>query len=413
MAGWRPTDNQESYLTAGLEPRELLRRQTGEARQRQVELEAQIAQRSRQPPEPGDLFVFAETAEHDVEWAILERDPADSRRLLAVPADTCSLAGSADVAVGAGKPRDDLTLRCGHPVWLDAETLDPGLRTGALEASTVERARQRLALVESGAAIPSVRARDVDDEAEYRNWIEIIEQARAAVPSLPAADASDSEGGGKVVPFDRSSRWSSTSTVLAIAASVLLAMTFGLGRELRETTREHQAAVAERLADLAQMVRERQQLLDDHQQELAELQEAQRRADAENRERIAELEAAAGPRAMVNLPLAILAASPLRGNVDTLGVAPDASSLMLILQLDDPDAYPMYQLDIFDRSTRRRIWRNSRLQPSQLSELTVLLPRNLMPDGRYEVRLHGLLDGAAEKLMERILAVETRPRRSR
>ncbi len=110
---------------------------------------------------------------------------------------------------------------------------------------------------------------------------------------------------------------------------------------------------------------------------------------------------------MVNLPLLILASSQLRGHADTLEVAPDADSMMLILQVDDPEAFERYRIEIREAASRRQVWRDSSLKPSRLSELTVLLPRALMPDGRYELRLHGLADDRPEQLMERILTVTT------
>ncbi len=398
-------------MNAGTSLRENLRRQTGEARRRQAQAAAEIDRRLDRPPEPVDLVVLAETAEHPVEWAILERDPSDPRRLLAVPADISSLAGSADVAVDVPRP---LTLRCAHAAWLDAGALTPENRTGLLEPEIVERARTKRDAVERGEAVGSLIEREVDDEAEYLEWTEVLEGARQAVTAVgahgcaPERSAEPETGrSGNVVPLRRPSRWRTSSNLLALAASILLVSTLGLGRQLMTSAREHRLAVAEQRAELERLEQERQRAAEDHRQELTRLQDEQQRTQAEHQQRIAELEASTRPRAMVNLPLIILASSQLRGGPESIEVAPDAASLMLILQVEDPRAFPRYRLEIREQASGRRVWSDSRLEPSRLSELTVLLPRNLLPDGRYQLHLFGLRGSGAEKLMERILTLTT------
>ncbi len=391
-----------------------LRRQTGDASRA---VEANIDRRADRPPEAGDLFVLAATAEHFVEWAILDRDPDDSGRLLAVPADTNSLAGSADVAVEGGA-RGALSLRCAYPVWIDAGVCQPALRTGSLEPEALERARRKHGRVARGDAGGSVLEREVDGEAEYLEWTDVLEQARAAVDragapavagSAPAsAGQPDDEPDagpetGKVVPFP--SRWGTASGLLALAASVLLVVSLGLGRRLATSSAEHRETVAEQRAELERLEQERQELEETHARELARLDGDRQTRELEQQRRIAELEASARPGARVNLPLLILAAGQLRGSADTLEVAPDADSLLLILGVDAPEAHDRYRLEIRDAGGRT-VWRDDRLKPSRLSELSVLLPRDLVPDGRYQLRLHGLGGGGSEQLMERILTVQ-------
>ena len=386
--------------------RQRLRRQTGEAGRRHAAVAAEIARRIDRPPEPGDLFVLSETAEHSVEWAILDRDPADPRRLLAVPADASSLIGSADVAVPEDLPSAPLSLRCGYSVWLDAEAFDPEMRTGFLEPETLERARRKRDLVERGVATGSVLEREVDGEAEYREWLAVLERARAAAPERPAEPEQESaETSGIVLPFRRPWHRLSMSGPLAAAASVLLVVTLGLGGRLVRVTSDHEVVVAEQRDELARLEQERRRLAEDHRQDLARLQDEQQRTAREHRQRIAKLEASTRPKAMTNLPLIILAAGQLRGDGDRIEVAPDASHLMLILQVDDPEVYSRYRLDLREQASKRRVWRDSGLEASRLSELTVLLPRSLVPDGQYELRLYGLREGRAEKLMERILTI--------
>ncbi len=389
-------------MSANQAMQERLRRQTGEASRA---VEADTCRRAGRPPAAGDLFVLAETAEHSVEWVILDLDPADPRRLLAVPADCNSLAGSADVAVKAARGR--LSLRCAYPAWIDAEACDPSLRTGCLEPETLERARRKQGRVERGTAAGSVLEREVDAEAEYLEWADVLEQARAAVAAEPEPGNQET---GQVLSFDRRSRWGTTSSMLALAASILLLVTLGLGRKLMRSASEHQAVVAEQRAELARLEQERQRLADSHARDLARLDGERHTQELEHRQRIAELEASARPQPMVNLPLLILASSQLRGPADTLEVAPDAASLLLILQVEEPEAYDRYRLEVKEATTGRQVWGDSSLKPSRLSELTVLLPRSLVPDGRYELRLHGQRGDRPEQLMERILTIESTAR---
>jgi hypothetical protein len=141
------------------------------------------------PPEPGDLFVLAATADLPVEWAILDRRPGRSGELLAVPADTRPLAGSADVEVPAELSGGPLSLRCRFGVWLDAGLFEPELRSGVLAPDIVAEALHRFHQVESGDLEASPLAEEVDADPEYADWIrEVPERARAlAAAARPAA----------------------------------------------------------------------------------------------------------------------------------------------------------------------------------------------------------------------------------
>src|SRR5437763_369858 len=121
------------------------------------------------PPEPGDLFVFVETADFPVEWAVLDRQPGDAGRLLAVPADTHPLAGSADVEVSAGEPAGPLSLRCRFGLWLDAARFDPARRTGTLAPDAVARALGRRTELETGEVHASPLAYEAEADPEYED----------------------------------------------------------------------------------------------------------------------------------------------------------------------------------------------------------------------------------------------------
>ncbi len=381
--------------------REQLRQRTGAARARLAAVDTEVAGRRDEPPDPGDLFVLAETAEHDVEWAILERDPEDPRRLLVVPADTVSLVGSGDVAAPEDAARGPSSLRCAHAVWVDADAFDPERRTGFLDPETVERARRKCKDVAQGTASGTVLEREVDGEAEYREWIEAIEAARTAVPERPA----EPRKSASVVPFRRPVRWQPMAGPLALAASILLLVSLGLGRQLMRSESERQAAVAEHRGELAERQAEHRRLADNHARDLARLEYERQQTAAEHQQRLAELEAAAQPKPLVNLPFVVRAAAQLRGGGEPLEVAPQASWILVILQVEDPERYPRYGLEIRDRAGQRQVWQSRDLEVTGLAELSVALPRNLLPDGRYQVRLSGMLDGRTEKLMEQALTI--------
>ena len=167
------------------------------------------------PPEPGDLFVLAATADLPVEWAILDRRPGE---LLAVPADNRSLAGSADVEVPAELSGGPLSLRCRFGVWLDAGLFEPDLRSGALTPNIVAEALHRFRRLESGGLEASPLAEEVDADPEYADWIrEVPERARplaAAARSVPwpAARPLRPSPGPRRTGWRRSSRsWPSGS----------------------------------------------------------------------------------------------------------------------------------------------------------------------------------------------------------
>ncbi len=159
-----------------------LRDATGEAQARRDRARADIEGRDDPSPRPGDLFAFAETAEHSVLWAILEASDRQPRQFLVVAADLHPLAGSSDVAVPADAVCGALCLRCGFEVRLDTHDFDAARRAGMLAPEILDRARGKRAQIEAGALTGSVLERDTDGEPEYQDWLEEgPAQARAAL----------------------------------------------------------------------------------------------------------------------------------------------------------------------------------------------------------------------------------------
>ncbi|MCP4658312.1 MAG: hypothetical protein GY856_23105 [bacterium] len=129
---------------------------------------------SARPPATGDLYVLEPTRNFNLEWMLVAHDPADPDRFLAVPADGNFLAGSADVELPDDSAAGALSLRCRFATWIGVALLDPALRVGVAGSGEVERARRKWFEVGDGEVAGPVLAREVDDDPEYRDWVEAV-----------------------------------------------------------------------------------------------------------------------------------------------------------------------------------------------------------------------------------------------
>lgn len=320
---------------------EQLRRETGEARLRYSAAESDLEARRRQPSQPGDLFVLAATAELPLEWAVLERDREAPGRLLVVPADGNLLVGSADLAV-AVVSRSPVVLRCRFGVWLEEDALDPEMRTGSLEPEELTRARQKWRELQGSNLAGSPLERDVDVDPEYQDWVEdVLEKARSALSedSRELAAGRPVEKPAEVLPFPTRSRWHSLSNPYAIAASILLLLSLGLGREVFRMAEQRDAGLS-------------------------------------------------GP--VLNLPFFVLAGSGLRSDEKTISIPSGADMVMLIFQLDAADRHPRHRLEIRQADSDREVWASADLRVNAHSELSVVLPVSLLPANTYRLLLTGL-----------------------
>ncbi len=417
-------------MSRGSSQRERLRRLTREAASAQAEMTTSLRQRPADRPEPGDLFVARATADLPVEWLILEhqvedRRAEDSGRVLVIPADTSSLVGSGDVAVPSTAARGALTLRCRFAARCAAETFESDLRTGVLEPEYVERARVVHQAVIAGETLGSVDQREVDLETEYLDGLadapqpalaalEALERDRAAVVSDPPGEPAP------VVELRPRGRRFWVERSLALAASILLVVSLGLGRQVMRSGQEHRAATEAHDQQLEQLARERQGLEAAHGANLAELVARQEESEQEYRRRLAELEGSRRPRAMLNLPFVVLSAARTRSLAEnrlaedgpaenslaeTVELPTEASHLMLILQLQPAELYPKYRLEVRRSGSPRTIWSSDELKTDDL-ELTAALPREIIGAGDFQLRLSGLLEGERKLLQDYSLTVE-------
>lgn len=448
---------------------------------------AEMGHRPGDRAEAGDLFVLRQSEHLPVEWAVLESKPAmgdgaaadgpakdgpagdaptaATTMLLAVPADTNPLAGSADFELPSESPAAPLTLRCGFGVWLAETDLDLSRRTGRLGEEALRRARQVQAATIARVPLAATPAQlEVDADPEYQEWVEkVLVQARRAVIEAPGVAAGGNVAAvvpgaaappvaavaplatvapvaavaavaaappvAAVAPIterhgeNRGSWWFERPYALATALLLLVSLALGIAV----------AWQARRLRELAAEQRRGQQLLRSA-RESAEA--AERRAKAERQQAAAMLgqaaaaarggtvgaggdkgggtggrkgehaQAPAGDEPIVNLPFVWLAADEaLRGQPGAVKIPADARLVALILELGAAPALPRYRLEL-RRSSGQRVWSADGLRKTGTMELTVALPRPLLRPGSYSLRLYdpGAADG--QPLATYSLAVE-------
>lgn len=351
------------------------------------------------------------TADLPVEWLILERDAGDASRLLAVPADLGSLVGSGDLAIPEEAARGALTVRCRHAVECDARVFEADLKTGELESEHLERARALRRELEAGEPAGSVDQRATDHETEYLDWIhDVAQTARAALEAASGAVAEAAEPAAPPAPVvelrPRSSRrrWSGIERSLGLAASVLLVVSLGLGRQLARTGEEERAAREAHRQQLEQLARDQQQLESSHRETVAELRKRQQESERELRRQLAEAADAASPRTLLNLPFVVLSGAT-RSAAEKVALGSAASHLVVIVQLEPTQLYPEYRLELRRSSPARTVWSSDGLVTDG-AELTAALPRELLPAGGYTLRLSGLRAGEWHDLQEYPLRVE-------
>lgn len=129
-------------------------------------------------PQPGAVYLFEETAELGVFWAVIEEDPEQERFLL-VAADGNLLVGSGDVAVPPGTGCGPLSLRCRFEVWLEEADFERATWTGFLDSTELERVLDKRARLAAGERVGSVLEQETDGDTEYEDWIDELKIAQA------------------------------------------------------------------------------------------------------------------------------------------------------------------------------------------------------------------------------------------
>lgn len=179
--------------------RQRLRQQTGRAMARHAAGETEVRDRARRSAGAGRSFPArrdrraGDRVGGNRPGCHRSSAPAD-RAGRYQPLDRQRRRGRARAPDGDARPpaaRGPLTLRGAFGVWLDAERLDPELRSGVLEPEHLARARQKNQLLAEGARVGSVLERRVDVDPEYQDWVAgLLEAAREAL-SEPRARPRD------------------------------------------------------------------------------------------------------------------------------------------------------------------------------------------------------------------------------
>jgi hypothetical protein len=260
----------------------------------------------------------------------------------------------------------------------------------------VARALEKKAALEAGDPAASPLAWEVDADPEYEDWVrEVLIPAHAALASPVAT----------VKPIRR---WSAPSNPYALAASILLMVTLGLAGGLVWQTGKISDLTAGRHRTEEELRRERErhsgelrQTEEAHRREIAERDRQAAQREQEDRSRIADLEkrldSAGHTRPLVNAPFVWLnPKDPVRGEPDVTILPPGASYLFVVLGVTDPRPFPEYSLEIVNKDTGKPVWSSRGLHKTTDLELTMALPRDLLPSGDYQFRLFGLKDGKAE-----------------
>ncbi len=350
---------EEGMAMSQLSHQERLRREMGETLSRLAEQREADLRRGDEPPRVGEVFLFVATAGFPVEWAVVEQDPEDPGFFWVIPTDTEPLIGSADVEVPARASFGPMSLRCGFGARVAAEAFDPQLYVGCLETDDLERVRRKRDEIARGSLTAAEEELEVDDDTDYEDWRnEVLAKAQAALAGK--LGGADEKPGGKVIAFP-SQRWWSTATPYVAAASILVAVGLGFG-----------------LASLRE--------------EVAELQ---RRLAA------SELEAP-----LAGLPLAWFnTLQGVRGERLPITLSSTASHVLLLVDVNDPEPFPAYRIEIGERDTELH-WSSAELPRVGVDEVSVVLPKRLLPAGEYPFRIYGVREGQAELVAEYTLLVE-------
>ena len=395
-----------------------LARATGRVAADLAERRAAIGRR-RGEPCLGETFLFRRAAGRGVEWAVVERR-ADDGNLLLMPLDDFPFAGSRDVELPSASLGGVANVRCDVGVWLDPRVFRAERRTGMLPAEDLELVRRRRRAFLEDRLQPSLLEADADEDPEYQRWRETTLRPAAAELATPAPE-------GKLLRFPRTVRgW---AVPLAAAASVVLAV--GLATTVREIGRLEDALHDEHLRseEIAASRSELEAKLDAAASEAERLDAALRELGASSDAAIEELRASLSRRLadraarIAELSKALLTeadllplfelqrldrARTLVGQPTVLPLGEDARLLGLAVEVEDPEPYLRYRLQIVVKGKGEVIWETDELVKKG-RWLSLVVPSGFFETGtQYELRLAGLMGEEVAELEEKYLVVVRR-----
>jgi hypothetical protein len=280
-----------------------------------------------------------------------------------------------------------LRLRAGHAAWIDARALRPENRSGRLARAPLERARFLV-------ATPAAAATGEPPlDEELAGWWAELDAARAAL--LAASPASERRWLGGSLPAPR---------LLGLAAAALLVVS---------------AVLTGRLGQLSATVDRLERTRQRDAAALGRAEEARRGADARANGLAAALTAesaaaarageARAPQPLVNVPfLWLTPAEAVRGEAPVLALPASGELVVLIVPLVEPARFDRYRVELVRGA--EVVWQSSDLVPTGIAELSIALPRSLLPPGGYRLRVSGLRARGAEALATFRFVVAPAPR---
>ncbi len=424
-----PTNAQES-----------LRIETGKAAFAAAKERQGVRARAAQPPGPGDVFVFQETADYPVDWAVVDRHPDDAQLLRVVPLDDYPQVGSCDVGLRLGTSGRGANARCDLSIWLDVSVFKSELRTGILTEEKLDRIRRKREQIESGTVVASIAEEEVDGDPEYTRWKE--RTLRPALKALPKTSESDAVSAaeaetesaaentgreGRIIPLRprrrerRRPRFEPVNRWLALAATVVLVVGLGGLQEMRRLQTQL-AAESQRSAELErqkgelegqlgssgaaveQLRKQYRKLEERSQQTVRDLEQERQRHQSDVADLRRKLRQTQASEVDVNLPILRLTGEEAR----TRGGRPfrlelsDARRVVLMVEVVDPEPYEEYGVRIVDKDGGTEVWSGAGLSKPG-SMLRLGLPASLLELGEYEVVIYGIRGGEPKDLEESYL----------
>lgn len=129
------------------------------------------------PLAAGDLVFFPVDLAPPLQWIAITPHESDADLWWFVPADIQPLAGTTDVVVSAGETHGELTVRCGHGVWIRAERCDLRRRVGQIPAESVKAILGVQRAMFHGGLKKTDQQQSVQDSPEYLDYFLELESA--------------------------------------------------------------------------------------------------------------------------------------------------------------------------------------------------------------------------------------------
>ena len=350
------------------------------------------ASREAEPAAVGDLYVLPAAHAWPLEWAVARAEPGPPAALLLVPADSFPLAIAPDLALAPHSTTGALVARLAHATRVDSRRLPAEWRTGRLAADEIDRLRFLLSRVERGAGSEDAGTSDPVDREAYARWCEeALAPARRAVmaaygvgagaPPLPAVSPSPAR-----LPGERRPPWRSLGVAASLVAAVGLGWLTGttVERGRLAASQRERAALDERVTQATAAERAATLHASELETQLAQLETVRRSAETP----------------LPNVPFAWLVPTghAVRGEeAPPLQLAPTAPTVVLLLQLLEPDPGARYRLELLEPSGRTRLLADG-LVPTGVAELSLTVPAKLLPPGNCDLLLTAT-DGGHTRLV--------------